>query len=245
LFNFYLFSQQRGFNSAEHKKKMMGWRRVLKSLQALAAHSLLFSFTLFLVLKLDHVASYSWWSVFFFGWIHLWILNFTEIGSSLDSRNLSNLWVFFRVIFCLRNLNCIHGSLVENDFTLSKSQPLFCEESLFFCFLFFLKKERTFSCILRLVLQTRANFCFFKVLLSFRCVFQGITERQRMKSRNSILYPRPCYCWCRCLFLTQIEMLQLMRQWNLFGCYFKLQSRVYEYRTFLSISFGNWSILME
>ncbi|KAI5568919.1 hypothetical protein BDE02_12G045200 [Populus trichocarpa] len=47
---------------------MMGWRRVLKSLQALAAHSLLFSFTLFLVLKLDHVASYSWWLIFFPLW---------------------------------------------------------------------------------------------------------------------------------------------------------------------------------
>ncbi|KAF9671415.1 hypothetical protein SADUNF_Sadunf12G0045300 [Salix dunnii] len=43
---------------------MMSWRRVLKSVQALAAHCLLFSFTLFLVLKLDHVTSYSWWRLY-------------------------------------------------------------------------------------------------------------------------------------------------------------------------------------
>ncbi|PON86516.1 Transmembrane Fragile-X-F-associated protein [Trema orientale] len=47
----------------------MNWRRVLKSVQALAAHSLLFSFTVLLVLKLDHVVSYSWWIIFFPIWI--------------------------------------------------------------------------------------------------------------------------------------------------------------------------------
>ncbi|CAK7349771.1 unnamed protein product [Dovyalis caffra] len=46
----------------------MGWRRVLKSVQALGAHCLLFSFTLFLALKLDHVISYSWWLIFFPLW---------------------------------------------------------------------------------------------------------------------------------------------------------------------------------
>ncbi|PQP93246.1 uncharacterized protein Pyn_22772 [Prunus yedoensis var. nudiflora] len=47
----------------------MNWRRVLKSVQALAAHSLLFTFTLLLVLKLDRVTSYSWWIIFFPLWI--------------------------------------------------------------------------------------------------------------------------------------------------------------------------------
>ena len=42
----------------------MSWRRVLKSVQGVAAHTLLLCFTLLLVLKLDHVVSYSWWSVF-------------------------------------------------------------------------------------------------------------------------------------------------------------------------------------
>ncbi|KAJ9187307.1 hypothetical protein P3X46_002780 [Hevea brasiliensis] len=48
---------------------MMSWRRVLKSVQALAAHSLLFFFTLFLVFKLDHAVSYSWWLIFFPLWL--------------------------------------------------------------------------------------------------------------------------------------------------------------------------------
>ncbi|XP_039025317.1 uncharacterized protein LOC120158563 isoform X2 [Hibiscus syriacus] len=48
---------------------MMSWRRVLKSAQALAAHSLLFCFTLLLLLKLDHVVSYSWWTIFFPLWM--------------------------------------------------------------------------------------------------------------------------------------------------------------------------------
>ncbi|XP_010537432.1 PREDICTED: uncharacterized protein LOC104812130 [Tarenaya hassleriana] len=47
----------------------MSCRRVLKSVQALAAHSLLFSFTLLLVLKLDHTASYSWWAIFLPLWV--------------------------------------------------------------------------------------------------------------------------------------------------------------------------------
>ncbi|KAF7806325.1 Transmembrane Fragile-X-F-associated protein [Senna tora] len=42
----------------------MIWSRVLKSAQSLAVHSLLFAFTLLLVLKLDHVISCSWWIIF-------------------------------------------------------------------------------------------------------------------------------------------------------------------------------------
>ncbi|KAF3948590.1 hypothetical protein ACB098_04G083000 [Castanea mollissima] len=47
----------------------MSWRRVLKSVQGVAAHTFLLCFTLLLVLKLDHVVSYSWWFVFFPLWI--------------------------------------------------------------------------------------------------------------------------------------------------------------------------------
>ncbi|XWS50696.1 hypothetical protein CRYUN_Cryun12cG0108700 [Craigia yunnanensis] len=47
----------------------MSWRRVLKSAQALAAHSLLFCFTLLLLLKLDHVVSHSWWVIFLPLWM--------------------------------------------------------------------------------------------------------------------------------------------------------------------------------
>ena len=53
-------------NPVKERAKKMSWRRVLKSVQALAAHCLLFSFTLLLVFKLDHVVSCSWWSVHFF-----------------------------------------------------------------------------------------------------------------------------------------------------------------------------------
>lgn len=47
----------------------MSWRRVGKSLQAVAAHTSLFCFTLLLVLKLDHIVSYSWWIIFFPLWL--------------------------------------------------------------------------------------------------------------------------------------------------------------------------------
>ncbi|KAI7732482.1 hypothetical protein M8C21_024201 [Ambrosia artemisiifolia] len=43
----------------------MSWRRVANSLQAFSAHTALFCFTLLLVLKLDHLVSFSWWVVFF------------------------------------------------------------------------------------------------------------------------------------------------------------------------------------
>ncbi|KAJ4839857.1 hypothetical protein Tsubulata_030163 [Turnera subulata] len=46
------------------RRVIMSWRRVGKSLQSLVAHSLLFSFTLLLALKLDHAVSYPWWIVF-------------------------------------------------------------------------------------------------------------------------------------------------------------------------------------
>ncbi|KAG2407861.1 uncharacterized protein HKW66_Vig0026830 [Vigna angularis] len=47
----------------------MSWRRVLNSAQALAAHTFLLCFTLFLVLKLDHDLSCSWWVVFLPLWM--------------------------------------------------------------------------------------------------------------------------------------------------------------------------------
>ncbi|GMH31598.1 hypothetical protein Nepgr_033442 [Nepenthes gracilis] len=53
------------------RRDAMSWRRVLKSLQALAAHGLLFAFTLLLLLKLDHPIFYSWWIVF----VPLWLFH--------------------------------------------------------------------------------------------------------------------------------------------------------------------------
>ncbi|KAK4801145.1 hypothetical protein SAY86_021632 [Trapa natans] len=50
----------------------MSWRRVLKSIQAVVAHSLLLFFTVLLLLKVDLVVSYSWWVIFF----PLWLFHF-------------------------------------------------------------------------------------------------------------------------------------------------------------------------
>ncbi|EPS60469.1 hypothetical protein M569_14335, partial [Genlisea aurea] len=47
----------------------MSWRRVVRSLQELAAHALLLCFTSFLVLKLDHLVFFSWWVVFLPLWL--------------------------------------------------------------------------------------------------------------------------------------------------------------------------------
>ncbi|XP_057961931.1 uncharacterized protein LOC131153560 [Malania oleifera] len=46
------------------QREVVSWRKAGKSLQALVAHGLLFSFTLLLVLKLDRAVSYSWWRIF-------------------------------------------------------------------------------------------------------------------------------------------------------------------------------------
>uniref|UniRef100_A0A3Q7GEU0 Transmembrane Fragile-X-F-associated protein n=1 Tax=Solanum lycopersicum TaxID=4081 RepID=A0A3Q7GEU0_SOLLC len=49
----------------------MGGRKILKSLQAVVAHGLLFCFTLLLVLKLDRAIHNSWWVVF----VPLWLFH--------------------------------------------------------------------------------------------------------------------------------------------------------------------------
>ncbi|XP_006826830.2 uncharacterized protein LOC18422270 [Amborella trichopoda] len=46
------------------RRRAMSWTSVAKSAQALAAHGSLLSFTILLVLKLDHVFFYSWWIIF-------------------------------------------------------------------------------------------------------------------------------------------------------------------------------------
>ncbi|XP_021849860.1 uncharacterized protein [Spinacia oleracea] len=51
------------------RRHAMSWRKVAQSAQGLAAHGLLFTFTLLLVLKLDHITSCSWWTVFFPIWL--------------------------------------------------------------------------------------------------------------------------------------------------------------------------------
>jgi len=68
------------------QRRVMSWRRVWKSFQAASAHCLLFSFTLLLALKLDHVVSHSWWSVFFF-----FFLKFPSLVA----------WLLFCIVKCL------------------------------------------------------------------------------------------------------------------------------------------------
>ncbi|CAN8238930.1 unnamed protein product [Cochlearia groenlandica] len=46
------------------QRRVMSWRRIWKSFQAVSAHVLLLSFTLLLALKLDHIVSHSWWFIF-------------------------------------------------------------------------------------------------------------------------------------------------------------------------------------
>ncbi|RVW45553.1 hypothetical protein CK203_034909 [Vitis vinifera] len=66
------------------QRRVMSWRRVATSLQAPAAHGLLLTFTLLLVLKLDHAVSYSWWFVSSFH-TSVWII-------------FAPLWLFHAVV---------------------------------------------------------------------------------------------------------------------------------------------------
>ena len=78
----------------------MTWRRVLKSVQALLAHGLLFCFTLLLVLKLDHFVSYSWWY-----FIYLFV-SFFVLRSLCSSNFVFILWVFIFFRFHCGSLDC-------------------------------------------------------------------------------------------------------------------------------------------
>lgn len=72
------------FFSLSSKKRIMltqrqvaSWGRVFKSLQAVLAHGLLFTFTLLLSLKLDHALRHSWWWVLFFSFSMVLLLHFS------------------------------------------------------------------------------------------------------------------------------------------------------------------------
>jgi hypothetical protein len=75
------------------KKKKMSWSRVLKSAQALAAHTFLLCFTLLLLLKLDHQISSSWWLVFSNFFILL------QLGVPQFGLKFWILWSFLSSIF--------------------------------------------------------------------------------------------------------------------------------------------------
>ncbi|RID74730.1 hypothetical protein BRARA_B01817 [Brassica rapa] len=46
------------------QRRVMRWKRIWKSFQAVSANGFIFSFTLLIALKLDHLLSHSWWFVF-------------------------------------------------------------------------------------------------------------------------------------------------------------------------------------
>ncbi|KAL0682868.1 hypothetical protein Bca4012_049716 [Brassica carinata] len=46
------------------QRRVMRWKIIWKSFQAVSANGFIFSFTLLLALKLDHLLSHSWWFVF-------------------------------------------------------------------------------------------------------------------------------------------------------------------------------------
>lgn len=79
--------------------RVMSWRRVAKSLQALVAHVLLFSFTFLLVLKLHYAAVYfSWWIVF----IPIWLFHvvFARVRFSIPAPSIpwDRYWAPFHAI---------------------------------------------------------------------------------------------------------------------------------------------------
>lgn len=96
------------------RRRVMSWRRVGKSVQALVAHALLFSFTLLLSLKLQRALPYSWWFVFF-----SILLCFFYVSKNMLLLVLLSIWVLTkwdkknfirihlgsqRLIFCLHVL---------------------------------------------------------------------------------------------------------------------------------------------
>uniref|UniRef100_A0A2P2L969 Protein binding protein n=1 Tax=Rhizophora mucronata TaxID=61149 RepID=A0A2P2L969_RHIMU len=100
----------------------MSWRRVAKSLQALVAHGLLFSFTLLLVLKLDHALSYSWWTIFGTLWLFHMVVARGRFSLPAPSAPHNRHWapshsiLATPLLIAFELLLCIHleGSYVVN-----------------------------------------------------------------------------------------------------------------------------------
>lgn len=79
------------------RRHAMSWRKVAQSLQGLAAHGSLFTFTLLLVLKLDHIASFSWWFVF-----NSYVFKFFKIYDCIICNlSLYTVWNFIMLWFLL------------------------------------------------------------------------------------------------------------------------------------------------
>ncbi|XP_050224018.1 uncharacterized protein LOC126673792 isoform X2 [Mercurialis annua] len=96
------------------RRVIMSWRRVAKSLQSLIAHSLLFSFTLLLSLKLQHPGSYSWGIIFAPLWLFHVVVSRGRFSFPAPSMPNDRHWapshavlatpllIAFEVLLCIR-----------------------------------------------------------------------------------------------------------------------------------------------
>ncbi|XAR65385.1 hypothetical protein NMG60_11009496 [Bertholletia excelsa] len=80
------------------RRRGMSWRRVGKALQAVAAHSLLFSFTLLLALKLDRVVLYPWWVIFTPLWLFHVVVSRGRFSLPAPSMPYDRQWAPFHAV---------------------------------------------------------------------------------------------------------------------------------------------------
>ncbi|KAL7171279.1 hypothetical protein ACSBR2_036012 [Camellia fascicularis] len=83
------------------QRRVMSWRRVAKALQAVVAHGLLFSFTLSLALKLDHVVSRSWWTIFMPLWLFHVVLARGRFSLPAPSMPHDRRWAPFHAVMAM------------------------------------------------------------------------------------------------------------------------------------------------
>lgn len=83
------------------QRRVMSWRRVAKALQAVVAHGLLFSFTLSLALKLDHVVSRSWWTIFTPLWLFHVVLARGRFSLPAPSMPHDRRWAPFHAVMAM------------------------------------------------------------------------------------------------------------------------------------------------
>ncbi|KAL8250562.1 hypothetical protein R6Q59_034255 [Mikania micrantha] len=82
----------------------MSWNRFVKPSYVFAAHTLLFCFTILLVLKLDHLVSYSWWTIFFPLFLFHAVVaraRFSFPGSYVSNSRHVPLLVVFEMLLCV------------------------------------------------------------------------------------------------------------------------------------------------
>ncbi|GLU04791.1 hypothetical protein SLE2022_219220 [Rubroshorea leprosula] len=104
------------------RRRVMSWRTVAKSLQALVAHGFLFCFTLLLALKLDHDVAYSWWIIFAPLWLFHAVVARGRFSLPAPSAPHGRHWAPFHAVMAtpllvaFELLLCIH---LENSYALN------------------------------------------------------------------------------------------------------------------------------